>query len=137
MSKFGLAIAFFCITLLLDNQVQAENRQTACTVNKDILEGCGKKGKDLMTINELREKINKVDQELTLLLNERAKLAIAIGKLKKANNLPLLDSKRERFVYENAVKNNKGPLKNSSVEAIFKEIITEIKSLEGEVNEIK
>ena len=37
----------------------------------------------------LREDIDKVDAELLRLLNQRAKLVLKVGELKKANNLVL------------------------------------------------
>ena len=38
-------------------------------------------------INKLRKKIDKIDLQVLNLLNDRAKIAAKIGKVKKSNNL--------------------------------------------------
>jgi len=49
-----------------------------------------------MDLNELRLQIDKVDKELVRLFEERMQIAKGIKEYKIANNLPTLDSRRER-----------------------------------------
>jgi len=54
-----------------------------------------------MDIEDWRKKIDEVDRQLVSLLSERAKAAIAIGKLKRDTSLPIYEPDRERIVFEN------------------------------------
>lgn len=49
-----------------------------------------------MNLEELRKEIDKVDDELIALIEKRMDIATDIAKYKKENNLPVLNSKRER-----------------------------------------
>lgn len=49
-----------------------------------------------MDILELRKEIDKIDSELIQLFSERMKIASGIAQYKKENNMPVLDTKRER-----------------------------------------
>ena len=49
-----------------------------------------------MTIQELRERIDGIDTELVRLYNERMETAREIGRYKRENHLPVLDTERER-----------------------------------------
>ena len=46
----------------------------------------------------LREDIDKVDAELLRLLNQRAELVLKVGELKKANNLAVVHTDREKVL---------------------------------------
>lgn len=50
----------------------------------------------LPEIEMLREEIDKIDSKLLQLLNERSKLALEIGEIKKKYNLPVYDPEREK-----------------------------------------
>ena len=49
-----------------------------------------------MDIQELRQQIDAIDRELVGLYCRRMETARAIGQFKRENNLPVLDSERER-----------------------------------------
>lgn len=51
-----------------------------------------------MELNEIRERINSLDDEMLALFMERMKLSEAIGAYKKEHNLPILDKTREREI---------------------------------------
>ncbi len=53
-----------------------------------------------MDINELRNDINQIDEEICRLFVRRMNTAIGIAEYKKEHNLPILDSSRERIVLE-------------------------------------
>ena len=49
-----------------------------------------------MELKEYREQIDRIDEELVRLFQERMKVSAAIGQYKKENGLPVLDRSRER-----------------------------------------
>ncbi len=49
-----------------------------------------------MDINELRQQINEIDEELVDLFNKRMNVALEVAKYKKENGMPVLDQNRER-----------------------------------------
>ena len=51
-------------------------------------------------INELRGKIDNIDNQIIELLDERFDVAKAIGEEKKKNNIQVLDSKREQVILD-------------------------------------
>jgi chorismate mutase / prephenate dehydratase len=79
---------------------------------------------------EIREKIDSVDSEIVDLLNQRAKLAQAIGELKGRDQRPFFTPERERQVYEKLAKINDGPLLARQLQSIYREIISAARALE-------
>ncbi len=53
-----------------------------------------------MEIQELRGRINQIDEQLVELFDARMKVALDIGKYKKANGLPVYDPIREQAVLD-------------------------------------
>lgn len=47
-------------------------------------------------LEEARNKINKIDEEIVRLFEERMKTVIKVATYKKENNLPIFDSVREQ-----------------------------------------
>jgi len=79
----------------------------------------------------LREEIDQLDGQLVRLLNERARLAIEIGKLKAAAGTKVYDPTRERVVIERIDALNHGPLGKGAVEEIFATIITACREIQA------
>ena len=48
-----------------------------------------------MKLDELRVRIDEIDQSIIELLEKRLEIAVKIGEYKKGNNLPIEDSDRE------------------------------------------
>lgn len=90
-----------------------------------------------MEITDWRKKIDEVDRELVRLLNDRARVVIEIGKLKRQNGLPIQEPKREREVFQNIVSANQGPLESAAVQRMFQQIIEECRGLQQELFEKK
>ena len=84
-------------------------------------------------IETCREQINAIDVELLRLLNERAKLAIEVGMLKRHDESPLFDPNREREVLTRVCRANTGPLDEESVAKIFQCVIDEIRLRQSRV----
>ncbi|RJP70777.1 MAG: prephenate dehydratase [Candidatus Abyssobacteria bacterium SURF_17] len=83
-----------------------------------------------MSLEEIRERIDSIDSEIIRLLNERAKAAIDVGKLKEQANTHIYAPAREIQIFEQICSRNTGPLTNEALKSIYKEIISASRSLE-------
>lgn len=73
----------------------------------------------------LRQKIDAIDQELVALLNRRAEVVIEVGRVKKGGEAsPIYAPEREQAVLEQVRRWNQGPLPNSCLEAIWREMMS-------------
>jgi chorismate mutase/prephenate dehydratase len=80
---------------------------------------------------ELREQIDRLDRELLTLLNRRARLAQAVGEIKKHEGSVVFRPEREAQVIEGLKTVNEGPLRGDSVAPIWREIMSACRSLES------
>jgi chorismate mutase-like protein len=74
-------------------------------------------------LEKKRKEINLIDQKLLNLLNQRLRLALEIGKIKKEIGKKIYDPKREKEVLDRLKQKNKGPLKEEDLEKIFTAIM--------------
>ena len=86
-----------------------------------------------MKIKKLRRKIDSLDAKILKLLNQRACVTLDIGKVKAKSGKAVYVPEREKDVYENLISQNKGPIRNDSVKAIFREIMSGALSLEKQL----
>lgn len=84
-----------------------------------------------MDIEHWRREIDDIDAELLRLLNMRARLALKVGALKQAADIPFLDADRERTVLQRLQEMNDGPLDERAVGKVFRRIIRESRRLEA------
>ena len=84
-----------------------------------------------MDIDHWRKEIDDIDAELLRLLNMRARLAMKVGALKQAANLPFCDPDRERTVLQRLREINAGPLDERAVGKVFRRIICESRRIES------
>ena len=89
-------------------------------------------GPKIMDIEDWRKKIDDLDRKLVALLSERAKAAIAIGKLKRDTSLPIYEPDRERVVFENVQGANSGPLPGRDLVRIYERIIDVMRNIQKE-----
>ncbi len=85
-----------------------------------------------MDIEDWRKKIDDLDRKLVALLSERARAAIAIGKLKRDTALPIYEPDRERVVFENVQGANPGPLPGRDLVRIYERIIDVMRNIQKE-----
>ena len=85
------------------------------------------------SINELRLAIDAVDERLVELLVERAAIVHKIGHLKSVAGEPVLDLDREQHVLKRISELNPGPYADEHLYAIFREIMSASRDLEGPV----
>jgi len=76
-----------------------------------------------MNIDHLRKEIDKLDAKIVDLLNERAKVVLKIGEIKKKHQAQIYVPNREQEVYLRITAQNKGPLKNECLMAIYRELM--------------
>lgn len=84
-------------------------------------------------LNELRKRINQIDQDLVALLDERVNLASEIGKTKVRDGVPFFDPSREEEVLERVSSNSDGSFPQSALRRIFREIISASISLQKQL----
>jgi len=80
---------------------------------------------------DLRVRIDVIDQQLITLLNARAKLAQAVGEVKKIDGSPVFRPDRELQVIERIQRHNQGPVLNESIGPIWREIMSACRALEA------
>lgn len=83
-----------------------------------------------MTLEALRSKIDRLDEKLVKLLNQRTRHALSIGKLKQKNGKGVYVPAREKQVLARVNVLNQGPLTRTSLRAIYREIMSASLSLE-------
>lgn len=86
------------------------------------------------TLDDLREDIDRVDEVLVRLLNERARVACEIGRLKKEMGAEVYQPEREKQVIAH-VRGvaTEGPLGSDAIARLFERIIDEARRLERRV----
>ena len=85
-----------------------------------------------MDIEDWRKKIDDVDRKLVALLSERAKAAIAIGRLKRNTSLPIYEPDRKRIVFKNVQEANHGPLPGRDLVRIYERVIDVMRNIQKE-----
>jgi chorismate mutase len=87
----------------------------------------------LTEIDELRRRIDVIDDQLLRLLNVRVACALEIGRLKHDGGMPIYDPDREKKVLamvREAATKLAGPLEAEAVVRIFERIIDEARRAE-------
>ena len=78
-------------------------------------------------LKQLREQIDRLDDELLKLANQRATLAQQIGHLKEDG--VVLRPEREAQILQRVQQNNHGPLSNAAVAQLFTEVMSQCRAL--------
>lgn len=86
-----------------------------------------------MDLEDWRSKIDELNARLVDLLSERARCALEVGKIKRANGQPIYAPERETAVLKQLRELNNGPLSTEAVQRIFRQIIDEARRLEQDV----
>src|SRR5205809_5665685 len=84
-------------------------------------------------IQQYRKEIDRLDDEILRLLNERSKNVIEIGKLKKQSGVEanLHTPAREAEIVERLTRQNRGPFPNDAIRSGYREVMAASLSLEG------
>lgn len=86
-----------------------------------------------MTLEELRGRIDALDGQIVAFLNERARAALEIGRLKRKNGAAVFAPEREADILKRLARLNQGPLPDACFAAIYREVISACRSLERAV----
>ena len=84
-------------------------------------------------LDELRRRIDSIDDELLRLLNERAVVAKEIGAIKNREGLPIYSPEREDRVIRSLIERSEGPLTPEAIRAIYCEIMSAALAVEKDV----
>lgn len=87
-----------------------------------------------MEISDLRKRIDAIDRQIVEMLNERAECALEIGNMKNKGDKSIFAPERERQVLSGVLRNNKGPLSDKAVSAVFREVISACRALEKPIS---
>jgi chorismate mutase len=89
-----------------------------------------------MEISEIREKINKLDNEIIKLIAERLSLSKEVAEYKRKNNLPIRNLEREKEVLDkcNLKLRELGINDKEFTEKIVQAIIDKSASMQEEIN---
>lgn len=82
-------------------------------------------------LKEYRGQIDRIDDDLLRLLNQRAALARKIGHVKGESTV--LRPEREAQILQRMVRNNPGPLPDQSITQLFVEIMSHCRALESQL----
>ncbi|HTF38894.1 MAG TPA: chorismate mutase [Blastocatellia bacterium] len=86
-------------------------------------------GTDLK-IEDWRDEIDRLDEQLVKLLNARSQCAIELGRIKRELGLAIYSPDREREVIAHVTGINPGPLDRTAVRRLFERIIDESRRIE-------
>ena len=80
-----------------------------------------------MTLQPLRKQIDRIDDRLLRLLNQRARLAVRVGAIKQREGRRLFDPGRERVILRRLAASNRGPLSGTAIQSIYREILRQVR----------
>ena len=83
-----------------------------------------------MNIEDWRDDIDRLDEQLVKLINARSQCAIELGRIKRDLGLAIYSPDREREVIAHVTGINPGPLDRTAVRRLFERIIDESRRIE-------
>lgn len=83
-------------------------------------------------LTRLRDAIDRVDEVIVRLLNQRARYAVEAGEVKGVLSLPIYVPERENEVLSNVESWSDGPLAPAVIRRLFERIIDESRRVERE-----
>ena len=86
--------------------------------------------KTLAHVKQLRTQIDKLDLQILKSVSERAALAADIGRIKNEQGAEVFSPAREEEILQHVIAANKGPLDETTIRAIFREIISGSRALQ-------
>lgn len=81
-------------------------------------------------LEELRKRIDEIDDRLIQALTDRARVVVEVGRTKRGDGTPIYAPDREKRVLERVLSRNEGPLGDRTIEAIYRELMSGSFSLE-------
>ncbi len=84
-------------------------------------------------LEDLRKEIDECDNEIIRLLKKRMEISRDIGIIKKENNLPIYDEKREQALIKKLEDMSNNVLSKEAIDNIYKEILFASKELQNKL----
>ena len=82
-------------------------------------------------LEQLRTRIDGLDEKIVALLVKRAEVSVAIGKLKQEDKSPVKDSGREDRVLKKVRSKARVPMTKSAVEQIYLSVLRQSRGLQS------
>ena len=83
-----------------------------------------------MNLDECRKRIDQIDTQVILLLNQRAETAKHIGSLKAQAGIPIVDDEREAKILQKVSRDNSGELSDEAAARIYRQILLESRQIQ-------
>lgn len=83
-----------------------------------------------MTLEQLRENIDEIDDILLELINKRMEIVESVGVLKNTTGAPIYRPEREQAILERLKSQNRGKLTDSAIDALFLELFAVARNIE-------
>ncbi|MBE0598769.1 MAG: prephenate dehydratase [Desulfuromonadales bacterium] len=81
-------------------------------------------------LGQLRQEIDRIDDQMLELLNRRARVVLEVGQAKAGQSRDFYVPSREQAIYERLTASNPGPFPSEAIRRVFREIISASLSLE-------
>ena len=88
---------------------------------------------DQENLESLRGRIDRIDDQLLELINERVRTAVEIGAGKASRRETVYRPEREAEIFSRLLERNQGPVSDEGVRSIFTEIVSCARSAEGPI----
>ena len=85
----------------------------------------------MMGLDELRERLDIIDEQMMALLSERAKVVSKVADFKRHHNMPVYIPEREASIIERLRTINPGPLPGDAIERIYRTVVEEMRKFES------
>jgi chorismate mutase / prephenate dehydratase len=87
----------------------------------------------MASLKKLREQIDRLDESLLKLLNERGQLVESVGEEKLKTSQAVFVPSREKSLLQRLKRLNSGPLSNQAIQDVFNEIVHACRSLQKQL----
>ncbi len=84
-------------------------------------------------LNKSRKKVDRIDRDILSLLNERSRIVLQIGRIKKKSREETYAPAREKVVLDQLIRRNRGPFPSHAVRVVFREILSASRSLQSPI----
>lgn len=81
-------------------------------------------------LDQARQEINRINQQLVSLLEQRFNAVTKVNNYKAAHQLPILDQQREKAILKSVKKNVTDPTKVPFIAAVFQDIMKQSRQYE-------
>ena len=85
---------------------------------------------DEKKLQEFRQRIDALDDQILEILNRRAEIVVEVGKTKQKSHGEYYVPSREKAIYDRLIARNPGPFSDEGIRRVFREIISASLSLE-------